>query len=79
MTSVNIGLRNLYGEVLWGNSLTLEVKKVYRTGFNLHGGVIREIPVETGPAPAIPTDTKNPSIQPARDDDERPSVQRELF
>ena len=41
ITAINLGLRNLYGYVLWGNSLASECKRVYRTGFNIHGGVIR--------------------------------------
>ena len=50
MTAINLALRNLYGYVVWGNSLTSEKRLVYRTGFNLRG-VIREIPVEESPAP----------------------------
>jgi hypothetical protein len=50
MTAINLGLRNLYGYVVWSNSLTLEKRLVYRTGFNLRG-VIREIPIEDSPAP----------------------------
>jgi hypothetical protein len=41
MTAINLALRNLYGYVLWGNSLRVEAKRGYRTGFNLHGTVIR--------------------------------------
>jgi hypothetical protein len=41
MTAINLGLRNLYGFVLWGNSLAGEVKLGYRTGFNLQNTVIR--------------------------------------
>lgn len=50
MTAINLALRNLYGYVIWGNSLGLEKRLVYRTGFNLRG-VIREIPIEDCPAP----------------------------
>jgi hypothetical protein len=50
MTAINLALRNLYGYVIWGNSLGLEKRLVYRTGFNL-SGVIREIPVTDCPAP----------------------------
>jgi hypothetical protein len=50
MTAINLALRNLYGYVVWGNSLGLEKRLVYRTGFNLQG-VIREIPLENCPAP----------------------------
>lgn len=41
ITAINLGLRNLYGFVLWGNSLALECKLAYRTGLNPYGGVIR--------------------------------------
>jgi hypothetical protein len=41
MTAINLALRNLYGYALWGNSLSGEVKLAYRTGLNMHGGVIR--------------------------------------
>lgn len=41
MTAINLALRNLYGFVLWGNSLAGEVKLGYRTGLNMYGGVIR--------------------------------------
>lgn len=50
MTALNLALRNLYGYVVWGNSLGLEKRLVYRTGFNLQG-FIREIPLENCPAP----------------------------
>jgi len=41
MTAINLALRNRYGYVLWGNSLSGEVKLVYRTGMNASGGVVR--------------------------------------
>jgi hypothetical protein len=43
MTSINLALRNLYGYVLWGNSLAREVKLAYRTGMNMVGGFIRHV------------------------------------
>lgn len=62
MTAINLGLRNLYGYAIWGNSLENEQLLVYRTGLNINGGVIRELPVAerpkplpTIPAPASPT------------------------
>lgn len=39
ITAINLALRNLYGYVIWGNSLALENKLVYRTGFNGRGFV----------------------------------------
>lgn len=50
ITAINLALRNLYGYVIWGNSLGNEQRLAYRTGFNLRG-VIREIPSEDYPAP----------------------------
>jgi len=41
MTTINLALRNLYGYVLWGNSLGSEVKLGYRTGMNMFGGFVR--------------------------------------
>jgi len=41
MTTINLALRNLYGYVLWGNSLGNEVKLGYRTGMNMFGGFVR--------------------------------------
>ena len=49
MTAINMGLRGLFGWAVWQNSLTLETFRVYKTGFNLSGGVIREIPVDQSP------------------------------
>lgn len=49
MTALNLAFRNLYGYVIWGNTLALEQKLVYRTGFN-GSGVIREIPLSACPA-----------------------------
>jgi len=49
MTAINLGLNGLHGWAVWQNSLTLETFKVYKVGLNLHGGVIREVPVELSP------------------------------
>ena len=43
MTTTNLALRNLYGYVLWGNSLVNEVKQGYRTGMNMYGGFVRHM------------------------------------
>lgn len=50
MTAINLALRNLYGYVIFGNSLSDERRLVYRTGFNLQG-FIREIPITECPQP----------------------------
>ncbi len=49
ITAINLGLHNLYGHVIWGNTLLpSEQRLVYRTGFNGRG-VIQEV---TPPAEA---------------------------
>ncbi len=50
MTAINLALRNLYGYVIWGNSLADEQRLVYRTGFNLTG-FITEVPLGDCPEP----------------------------
>lgn len=60
MTAINLALHNLYGYVLWGNTLKLEQKLLYQTGFN-GKGVIREVPFaqpappQQGPEPRLPS------------------------
>lgn len=79
MTAINLGLRNLYGYVIHGNSLGLEKKLVYRTGFNLRG-VIRKVPVETCPAPVQQVAADPPPESPPQDDDDSgPAQQLRLF
>ena len=48
LTALNLAFRNLYGFVTWGNSLGLEKKLVYRTGFDLQG-FIREVKLDVCP------------------------------
>jgi hypothetical protein len=72
MTAINLALRNLYGYVIHGNSLMLEQKLVYRTGFDGRG-VIAEVPlaacpesvrqVVANPAPSLPVGTLIPRTQ----------------
>lgn len=50
MTAINLALRNLYGYVIWGNSLADERRLVYRTGFDLKG-FISEVPISDCPEP----------------------------
>ena len=38
ITAINLGLRNLYGFVLRGNSLAVECKLAYHTGLDPYGG-----------------------------------------
>ena len=37
MTAINLALRNLYGQVVLGDSLRNEQRLVYQTGFNGKG------------------------------------------
>lgn len=47
MTALNLGWRNLYGKVLWGNSLGTEVKAAYETGrVQIYGNAIRKLAIE---------------------------------
>ena len=50
LCAVNLALRNLYGYVIHGNSLTNDEWLVYRTGFNGHG-VIQELKLNQCPEP----------------------------
>jgi len=58
MTAINLALRNLYGYVIWGDSLRQEQKMVYRTGFNGRG-FVRELPLAETP-PIVPQVIKEP-------------------
>jgi hypothetical protein len=51
MTALNLAFRNLYGFVIWGNTLRLEQKLIYRTGFDLRG-FVRELSLDDCP-PAV--------------------------
>ncbi len=62
ITAINLALWNLYGKVIWGNSLTLECKRVYHTGFNGRGAIRVEEPLAaTEPlAPSVPVTSPLP-------------------
>ncbi len=66
MCAINLALRNLYGYVIQGNSLTDERRLVYRTGFDLTG-VISEVPLDNCPEPVqkIVTEPTSPVELPA--------------
>ncbi len=51
ITAINLALWNLYGKVIWGNSLTLDCKRIYYTGFNGKGAIRVEEPVPVEPSP----------------------------
>ena len=57
MTAINLALRNLYGFVIWGNSLADERRLVYRTGFDLKG-FISEVSLGDLPEPVQQIATK---------------------
>lgn len=90
MTAINLVLRNLYGWVIHGNSLALEQKLAYRTGFNGRG-CIREVPTESCPYPLAPvanneptgSSQENPPVVEIRESqqepDSTPLKQRNLF
>ena len=78
MTAINLALRNLYGYVLWGNSLKNEVKLAYRTGMNMAGGFIRFARPSELAERLAPSETGHPpiavSLPPGR-----PTTQLKLF
>lgn len=51
ITAINLALRNLYGYVLWGDSLANQCKLIYRTGFNGRGVIRHASPAEL---PSVP-------------------------
>jgi hypothetical protein len=84
MTAINLALRNRYGRVIWGSSLTDQCRLVYRTGFDLRG-FVRELTAEESSATmqtvneAVhdPHTTAEESL--ARDPTSHPSGQLYLF
>lgn len=53
IATINMALWNHYAWIVWGDSLRLESKLAYRTGFNFRGGVVREVPTEQCPYPIL--------------------------
>lgn len=83
MTTINLALRNLYGYVVHGDSLRLEKRLVYKTGFNLRG-FVREIPIEDCPAPVQQVAVETPQKKETADGetveiDDIPNQQLKLF
>lgn len=65
MTAINLALRNRYGYVLWGNSLSGECKLAYRTGMNMAGGFIRHMqPGELASKLRDPVTSDSPATPP---------------
>lgn len=61
ITAINLALRNLYGEVIWGDTLAREQRLVYRTGFDGQG-FLMELAVDGGmvPTPAVEAPPRDP-------------------
>ena len=72
MTAINLALRNRDGYVIWGNTLRLEQRLIYRTGFNLRG-FVRELRLEDCP-PAVQQVASEPPTVP----DAGPSLPEQL-
>lgn len=82
ITAINLALWNLYGRVIWGNTLTNEVRRVYHTGFNGTGVIRVEEPTAPAPSgPCMPPEgVPPPGSDPAPEPSEpRPPRQRSLF
>ena len=86
LTALNLALRNLYGYVIWGDSLKNEKRLIYRTGFNLRG-FVREVPLDACPPPVQSTAEEPPvvaSSNASEDDsavrsaDDRPPARNQL-
>jgi hypothetical protein len=80
ITAINLALWNLYGWVIHGNSLALEKKLVYRTGFDGRG-VVREVDPAACPFPVVPSDSPPAAELPAGPTDPNAGQggQRSLF
>jgi hypothetical protein len=79
ITAINLALHNLYGHVIWGNSLTNERKLVYETGFN-GKGVIRRIADEEIPSvPAMKSAPAEPRSEAPADSHSEKTSQGTLF
>jgi hypothetical protein len=70
ITAINLALRGLCGSVIWGDSLALEQRLAYRTGFN-GTGFIREVKpdeslprTEARPAAELPPAPSEPAGPP---------------
>jgi len=77
MTTLNLALHNLTGYVIWGNTLAVESKRVYETGFNGQT-VVREIAPVDCIAP-VQRRIAEPPQQPAAHAESPPATQRLLF
>lgn len=64
MTALNLAFRNLYGYVIHGNSLAVETRMAYRTGFNGRG-FVRPIQIEDCPAPVQEALAQSPAPVPS--------------
>jgi hypothetical protein len=78
IAAINLALWNLVGKVIWGNSLTLECKRVYHTGFNGRGVIRVEEPVPAVASPMV-SEPETPETLPAPPLDDEPLRQGSLF
>ena len=80
LTALNLALRNLYGYVIHGNSLTGEEWLVYRTGFNGFG-FIQEVKPNDCPEPVRTAATEahesSEAMPPTNETDSEPAAQTE--
>lgn len=82
MAAINMGLNGLRGWAVWQNTLSLECFRVYRIGFNLAGGVIREVPVEQSPFDYTVCEeppASSPIAKPDPSGGQGPTTQLDLF
>lgn len=68
MTAINLALRNVYGHVIWGNTLGNEQRLVYETGrVEVWGNAIRKCSLADAPEPvretaASPVESTGPAV-----------------
>ena len=75
MTAINLALRNIYGHVIWGDSIKDEKRLIYETGrLQVWGNTIRKVAL-----PAAPEPVKQMASKPIRPDDRDPGEQQTLF
>ena len=89
MTALNLAFQNLYGFVVWGNSLTMEQRLAYRTGFDGRGFLAELPPEESVPSPTAehgpertgsePTTTSSAAEPRVSDDEAARRIQQECF
>ena len=82
MTAINLALRNRYGHVIWGNSLSNEQWRVYETGrVQVWGNAIRKVRIADTPQTVQQLAAEPPASLEQADgrDEEGPTQQLRLF